>query len=545
VRVNHAVATAPPVAAIELETDPDLIAQYLEDAAHYPGGYAIGLVRPRTIDEVAAAVGAAPHVLPVGARSSLTGGATPAGDLIVSTERLGTIRRTGDGVVVGAGVPLQAVQAALNADGLWLPPVPTYLGATVGGAISTNAAGAATFKYGPMRPWVRAMTVVLASGDVLALRRGDATASAAGAFVVTTRDGQCHVPIPAIRMPDVPKRSAGYHCAGDMDLVDLFIGAEGTLGIVVEAELAVRPRPAGVCWLLAPLGSETQAIALAGELRAEARSTWRSGDPAGIDVAAIEHIDRRSLDILREDGVDRRLHVAVSADAEVILLAQIELSAAALARDLWGDLTDARSPTAADTPITRLCRLLDRYGVLDAAEIALPDSPARAAQLVELREAVPAGVNRRVGLARRIDPRISKTAADMIVPYDQFGAMMRDVRARASAARLDIAVWGHISDGNVHPNVLPRSYDELERGRAMLVDMARDVIARGGCPLAEHGVGRNPIKQAMLQMLYGDEGIAAMRRIKLSLDPGWKLASGVLFAPPAALTRSTPPSSDA
>jgi D-lactate dehydrogenase (cytochrome) len=79
----------------------------------------------------------------------------------------------------------------------------------------------------------------------------------------------------------------------------------------------------------------------------------------------------------------------------------------------------------------------------------------------------------------------------------------------------------------------------------MLIDIARDVIARGGCPLAEHGVGRNLIKQEMLRMMYGESGIDAMRRVKLSLDPGWKLASGVLFTSPAEFRRSTPPSPDA
>ena len=117
----------------------------------------------------------------------------------------------------------------------------------------------------------------------------------------------------------------------------------------------------------------------------------------------------------------------------------------------------------------------------------------------------------------------------MIVPYAEFGRMMQACRAMCAAATLDLAVWGHISDGNVHPNIIPRSYEDVERGRQMLVELARLVIEMGGCPLAEHGVGRNPVKQALLQMLYGERGVDAMRRVKLSLDPAWKLAPGVLF----------------
>ena len=531
--MNRAIARSLEPAAIEPETDPDVVRQYLEDAAHYPGGRSVGVVRPHRVAEVAAAVQRAASVLPVGARSSLTGGATPAGDLVISTERLTDLRIAGDRVVVGAGVALQTLQEALRPHSLWLPPVPTYLGASVGGAISTNAAGAATFKYGAMRGWVEGLTIVLATGDVLALTRGEVTASEAGEFVVDTSDGERVIRLPPIRMPDVPKRSAGYHVAPGMDLVDLFIGAEGTLGVVVEAVLRVQRRPAGVCWLMAPLESEAAAIALAGALRDASHATWRDADPNGLDVAAIEHIDRRSLDVVREDGVDRRLGIAIPAVTDVVVLAQLELSDAALTRDLWNDLATARDATD-DTPLTRLCRLLDAHGVLETSEVALPNDAARAAAFVELREAVPAGVNRRVGLAKQRDQRIHKTAADMIVPYDRFGEMMRVCRQLCEDRALDLAVWGHISDGNVHPNVIPRSHDDVEKGRAVLLELAQLVMAMGGCPLAEHGVGRNPVKQELLRMLYGDEGIDGMRRIKLSLDPKSKLAAGVLFPGPCA-----------
>ena len=122
-------------------------------------------------------------------------------------------------------------------------------------------------------------------------------------------------------------------------------------------------------------------------------------------------------------------------------------------------------PIAPDSPLVRFGRLLDRHGLLDDTEIVLPSDPARAAALAELREAVPAGVNRRVAQARQIDPEISKTAADMIVPFDRFGDMMRECRRLFAERELDLAVWGHISDGNVHPNVIPRRAEDVPRGR--------------------------------------------------------------------------------
>lgn len=504
------------------------MASFLEDAAHYPGGHATGVVLPGSIDDVSACLRSATAILPIGAQSSLTGGATPFGGTVLSTSRLDSISIAQDRARVGAGVPLQLLQDELAASGRWFPPVPTCLGAFAGGAVATCAAGAATFKYGTVREWVEGLTVVLAGGDVLSLSRGQCVA-ADGVFEIETQSGVRRIQLPDIRMPDVPKRSAGYFLAPGMDLVDLFIGSEGTLGVIVEATFRTAPLPGGICRALVPVPTEDAAIALTGELRAAAKDTWRTGDPNGIDLAAIEHIDARSIQVVRDDGVDRKLDVSLPSGTGVVLLIDLELPADASAGDLWSQLENARDGSAVDAPLVRFCRLLDARGVLDDTEIALPKDRARAAAFAELREAVPAGVNRRVALAKREDPQISKTAADMIVPFDRFGDMMRECRRLFAERDLDLAVWGHISDGNVHPNVIPRNAADAGHGREAILRLGAAVIAMGGCPLAEHGVGRNPIKQQLLRQLYGDDGVGAMRAIKLSLDPNGSLASGVIF----------------
>ncbi len=557
VRVRR--VTPPPV-----EASSDLTARYLEDAAHFPGGSTIGVVRPTSLEELAASLDTSQPVLPVGAQSSLTGGATPSGEVVLSTERLTHLQVAGDHVVAAAGVTLQSIQDVLLPSGRWFPPVPTYLGATVGGAVSTCAAGAATFKYGTVRAWVDAITVVLTGGDVLEIERGQSMASPEGVFDIETSSGARHVIVPAIRMPDVPKRSAGYFAAPGMDLIDLFIGSEGTLGVIASARLRTVRRPTLVCRWLVPVASERSAIALAGELRQASRDTWATGDVNGVDISAIEHLDARSLALVREDGVDRRLNLTFPTDASVVLLVEQELSANHVAKNvdpattmpsgtvpgdsphpattmplgtvpgdspqLWAALENARDPGAPDSPIVRFCRTLDRHGALDHAEVALPSDERRAAAFAELREAVPTAVNRRVALARhQLDPQISKTAADMIVPFDRFEDMMAVCRTLFAERGLDLAVWGHISDGNVHPNLIPRSYDDVIAGRAAILELGRSVIEMGGCPLAEHGVGRHPVKQALLHMMYGTEGVDAMRRVKRALDPDGWLAPGVIF----------------
>lgn len=498
-------AAAPPV-----HDQPDAIEPFLTDAAHVAGGRAAGVSFPGNTAEVAALVAAARRVLAVGAQSSLTGGATPRGDLVISTRALTRLSDPdGRTIHVGAGVPLAELQRVLAAAGLYYPPAPTYDGAFVGGTIATNAAGAATFKYGSVRRWVQRLTVVLADGSVLHLTRGDVAASPDGWFEVERASGQvARVPVPTYAMPAVAKLSAGYYARPGMDLVDLFIGSEGTLGIVTEATLRVIPRPRR-CVALVPFASDGQAIAVTRTLRHEAARSWRG--TGALDVSAVEYMDGRALALLPDDafsraGVDR------PPGAAALLLVQMEVR------------------TGEDETLAALRGVLDGCGVDADPYVTLSGDDRGAARLFELREAVPATVNALVARAKAdVHPAIEKTAGDLVVPFDRLADSLALYRAVLERHGLDYAIWGHLSDGNLHPNVVPRSLDDVERGRAALLEMARGVVAMGGAPLAEHGVGRNPLKQRMLAELYGEQGIEQMRAVKRALDPEWKLAAGVLF----------------
>jgi D-lactate dehydrogenase (cytochrome) len=241
-------------------------------------------------------------------------------------------------------------------------------------------------------------------------------------------------------------------------------------------------------------------------------------------------MDRRCVELLRDDGVDRAMGVTIPLDAAMALLVTIELPPGTSSHDAYEQIGRAREHGAADGPLVRFCRELDAAGVLDDVEIAVPGDRARADQLLAVREGVPAAVNRRVGLAKRdIDARIEKTAADMIVPFERLDSFMGAYEAAFRERGLDAAVWGHISDGNLHPNVIPRSFADVEAGKAAIVALGGEAIRAGGAPLAEHGVGRSRVKQELLEQLYGAEGIAQMRAVKRALDPEWKLAPGVLF----------------
>jgi D-lactate dehydrogenase (cytochrome) len=269
----------------------------------------------------------------------------------------------------------------------------------------------------------------------------------------------------------------------------------------------VIARPARLLALIRCAG-DSQALAVAGSLRREARAAWERRGP--LDVAAVEYIDARALRAVSDESFTRAGVPRPDGQA-VMLLIQVEPGA------------------HEDAALERLQEVLSSCGVTSDPVIT-PAGDDRAAQrLLDLREAVPSSINALVASAKAVHPEIEKTAGDMVVPFDQLAESLA-LYHRAFASRgLDHAVWGHLSDGNLHPNLIPRTLADVEAGREALLEIARGVMALGGAPLAEHGVGRSALKQRLLRAMYGAEGIEQMRAVKRALDPDWKLAPGVLF----------------
>jgi len=533
-RVTHRIHTRPPrggAVSAQLCTDAAALEAVMRDAASYPGGRVDALASPRNEAEVATVLATSERVLPIGSQSSVTGGATPMGEVVLSLSRMDTICGIeGDVVRAQAGVVLSDLQRFLRERGAYFPPVPAYEGPQVGGAVSTNAAGPATFKYGSTRRWVRGLTVVLSSGEVLDIERGQCIAHPDGYFEVQGPRGSRRVPVPTYSMPTVEKCSAGYHATPNMDLVDLFVGSEGTLGVITEVSLqVVRPCPL-VALALVTCPNEAAALELADELRDEGLKARRARNGDSIDVSAVEFFDRRSLELLREDGREHRAGVSLEG-VHAALLALIELSD----EDSNGSRADPAVRVdgygVTRWPPSGLVRLLERRGMLEGSLLIAPDNRERIRELISLREAVPEAVNARVRkLEQETGAGVTKVGADMVVPFARLWEMIRAFREGFDRRGLDHAIWGHASDGNLHPNLIPHAPEDIPLAKEVVVEVGQAVIRLGGCPLAEHGVGRNPVKQRLLEALYGRRGIEQMHAVKSALDPGWKLAPGNLFA---------------
>ncbi|MBI1976983.1 MAG: FAD-binding oxidoreductase [Candidatus Omnitrophica bacterium] len=225
-------------------SDPDIIRPYLEDASNLAGGFANEVVFPENEKDVSQILAeASAKKIPVtvaGNGTGLTGARIPFGGIVLSTEKLGGIQEvdmTKRYAVAGAGTTLRQLQESVNEKGFLYPPDPTEQNAFIGASVSTNASGARSFKYGATRRWIRRLKVVLSDGSVLDIQRGQRP------FLRFEKEKKGAVPlVPTYRTPPI-KNAAGYYVDDRLDPVDLFIGAEGTLGVVTVVEVDLIPKP--------------------------------------------------------------------------------------------------------------------------------------------------------------------------------------------------------------------------------------------------------------------------------------------------------------
>jgi len=538
----------PDVGADAIADDPEILSGYLEDASGRPPGTASGLAR--VTSEAAAATllrrtGDRP-VLFQAARSSLTGGAVPDGELILSVERMAErgpiVEHPGGGrVTVQPGTRLCDLQSELAEKGFYYPPVPTYQLAMLGGTVATNAGGSATFKYGVTRNWVHGLRVLLFNGELLVLERGQYVARRGELFRIVLSDGrQLEVPVPDYRLPPIKKISAGYHSADALDLVDLFIGSEGTLGLITAVTVNLIPLPAAVLGGVVFLEDPKLAQLLGAALRDRAQLARENDDPRGPDVRAIEWIDEHSLEILRGAGSNaqpnRSSRIAIPPSARAAIFFELELPERMTDDGVSQALSDflERKGDGRDTPLGRLFGILEDHRALDRLEVAFPEDESRRQALLDLREGVPTRVNEILARRRLEQPEVCKVGGDLVVPFGELQGMLEFYRQGFERRGLEYAIWGHLSDGNLHPNALPRNADETRAGFEAMLEFADEAARRGGCPLSEHGVGRSAVKQEILRRFLGDPAIDMMRRIKRALDPPGRIAPGVLFPGPSS-----------
>lgn len=468
-----------------------------------------------------------------GARTGLAAGAVPQGGHVLNLSRMNRclgLRRDEQGrfflrvqpglvlselrkYLAAKAIPadgwdaasLAALAALAEAPEQMFPTDPTETSATLGGMAACNASGARSYRYGSMREHVSALRLALANGDVLALRRGACRADGRHLALTTEGGRRIDVELPAYRMPHA-KNASGYFVADDMDAVDLVIGSDGTLGVITELELALMPVPAVTWGVSCFFAEESQAVAATVAVREHARH-----------ASALEYFDAAALDVLR--------HARATGSA----FAALPELPASFGCCLFVEL-QAASEEETMEDVERLDGIVEGAGG-DAGASWVARTAVDRETLRFFRHAVPESVNMLIDERRRTEPAITKLGSDMSVPNDRLADVMALYRSTLAEAGLESAAWGHIGNNHLHVNILPRTREEFTRGKELFRRWAHEVTAMGGAVSAEHGVGK--IKRDFLEIMYGEDAIAQMARLKLAFDPAAQLGRGNLM--PASL----------
>lgn len=493
----------------------DQYGDYLHDESRL-SGHAESIAFPRheaEVESIVAATAKAGGSLTIqGARTGISGGAVPEGGGILNLSRLNSMRLCDSGTTlleVGPGVLLSEVQAVTEAHNLLFPPDPTENSASIGGMIGANASGALSFAYGPTRKWIESLRLVLADGSRLALRRGERKARGRHFTLVTEQGREICGMLPSYNLPRV-KNAAGYYAADDMDLIDLFVGMEGTLGVITAAQLRLMARPACMCGLTVFLPSLASALSFVRLARGE---TVDGLTGLATRPVAIEYFNHDTLNLLR-----RMKSEGKGAGAIPGLLPRYHT---AIYLEYHGEDGEAVE-TAAVTAIEAAAALGGNDG-----DTWYASTPRDLASQKSFRHAAPESVNMLIGERQRTDPAIAKLGTDMSVPDAALEQVMAMYRDGLTEAGLESVIFGHIGNNHLHVNILPRNRAEYDRGKSLYQRWARSVVALGGSVSAEHGIGK--LKRPMLRLMLGDEGIAQMRILKNLFDPGLVLNPGVLF----------------
>ena len=366
--------------------------------------------------------------------------------------------------------------------------------------ISCNSSGALSFLHGPTRNHVLGLRVALPNGDIVDLRRGrDQTAGLR--FQLGSVSGE----LPPLRRPAV-KNAAGYFVDPDMDLVDLFVGAEGTLGVVTEATLRLLPAPGAVWGLMAFLPSTAAVVGYVAALRQAPRV-----GPA--QLAALEYFDSNCLVFLRE-------HADELASKGISVPPMREGAACVYAE--W----HAPDAAAAEAALMAAAERLPEFGA-DPDACILADNPHDLEKLKLFRHSAPEMVNSAIDERRKIHPGLVKLGTDMSVPDARLADVLALYEKDLAASGLEHLIFGHIGANHLHVNILPRHPADYDAGRALYARWAAQVIAWGGSISAEHGIGK--LKRDLFRQMAGDAALAQMRNLKKLFDPAGLLNPGTLF----------------
>jgi len=485
-----------------VKTQQDEIQNYLIDASNTKG-FCEAVYIPQNLSEMSEIIKEAnkkKHLVTIsGNGTGLTGARVPKGGIVISTEKLNKIIEINledNFALVEPGVLLSDLQDAVQSKGLLYPPDPTERNCFIGGTVATNASGARTFKYGPTRNYVEELEVILPDGDFLFLRRREDFADNLSLSLKTSFGRDIKLTLPDYEMPKI-KNASGYFCKRNMEAIDLFIGSEGTLGVITKIKLKLLPLPLSELSCILFFEAEDNAINFLTRARDESYKNRELKIINSIDATALEYLDENSLNFLIKDY----LNIPVNAKAAVWFEQQCDDNEDELL-ELWIDL------------------FLDNNGNEEDAWFAMTEKDKE--NIIGFRHTISTSVNEYI-----IRNNFRKLGTDVAVPDDKFIDFYYSIKKEVETENLNYIIYGHFGNSHVHLNMLPKTEEEFAKGKELYKSICSHAISLGGTFSAEHGVGKN--KRGYLVEMYGQKNVNKMRMLKKTLDPNYILGVGNIF----------------
>jgi len=485
-----------------IKTEQDEIQNYLIDASNTKG-FCEAVYIPENVSEMAGVIKEANEkkqsVTISGNGTGLTGARVPKGGIVISTEKLNKIIEINleeKFALVEPGVLLSDLQDAVNSKGLLYAPDPTERNCFIGGTVATNASGARTFKYGPTRNYVEELEIILPDGDYLYLKRGENFADDLSLTLKTSSGKNINLTLPDYEMPKV-KNASGYFCKRKMDAIDLFIGSEGTLGVITKIKLKLLLLPTNEISCVLFFDSEESALSFLSKAREGSYKNRELKKIDAINAAALEYFDENSLKFLINDYPN----IPANAKAAVWFEQQCNYNEDDLL-ELWINI------------------FLDYNGKEEDAWFAMTEKDKE--NIIGFRHTISISVNEYI-----TRNNFRKLGTDVAVPDDKFIDFYHAIKKEVETENLDYVIYGHLGNSHVHLNMLPKTEEEFAKGKELYKSICSRAISLGGTFSAEHGVGKN--KTEYLVEMYGQENVNKMRTLKKSLDPKYIFGVGNIF----------------
>jgi len=503
---------------------------YIRDESNIGTGRAEALFFPKNVQNIAWVIEEAKrekkNVTISGGRTGICGGAVPENGWIVSLDRMKRIldvscehkngKRLIPFITLEPGVRLNEIAQYLKENDFaisnscvdlikksksrfFYPPDPTETTATIGGTASTNASGARTLRYGPTRNFIYGLEVLLTNGYLLKIKRGEVI-SKDGFFYLQGNGTKMKIPAPRYKIPKT-KHSAGIFSSEPMDLIDLFIGSEGVLGVITSVTIKVIEEPKYIVSGMAFFDEEDKAVSFVEDSRGSVK-----------DVTCLEYFDKdaiRLLQRLREEQGP----VSEIPDLPVVVVGVYFESFADDLKFVKKYLYEWKEK-------------IEKYsGLIDISLASIEPKDINRFKII--RHSVPEMINRRISEIKKLVPEVHKVGTDMAVPDGYLRPMLSYYREKLNTTGIEYVVFGHIGNNHLHVNMIPKDREELNLAEELYSRFAKKAVEFGGSISGEHGIGK--LKKKYLRIQFTENEIEEMKTIKNLFDPDNILNPGDLF----------------